>query len=41
MSSLVLNQKLYAIRKKGTDLYLPDSMVEGEACLFSWALLIW
>lgn len=24
MSSLVLNQKLYAIRKKGTDLYLPE-----------------
>ena len=24
MSSLILNQKLYAIRKKGTDLYLPE-----------------
>ncbi len=24
MSNLVLNQKLYAIRKKGTDLYLPE-----------------
>lgn len=26
MSSQVLNQKLYAIRKKGTDLYLPEPM---------------
>ena len=24
MSDLILNQKLYAIRKKGTDLYLPE-----------------